>query len=146
MTDWAVISDVLDVTGREATAESLALAHTIIELYSGTAPAASDNGLIAGRNLELLRKAVCFQAVWLDSHPDVLDAMDVTGVSQDGLNAQYSSATSHVMAPLAAACLRRLSWKKAPLRVRRARPAGSDPYRTNRDSAVADDSRVWTPL
>jgi hypothetical protein len=144
MTAWAELDDVLDVTGREATPESLALAANIIELYAGTTTAASDNDLISGRNLELLRKAVCFQAVWLDSHPDVLDAMDVTGVSQDGLNAQYSSATSHTVAPLAAACLRRLSWKKAALRPRRSNRYGSD--RSNRDSAVADDQYAWTPL
>lgn len=145
MTDWALISDVADVTGREASAESLALAHTMIEMISGTAPAASDNGLIAGRNLELLRKAVCFQAVWLDSHPDVLDAMDVQGVSQDGLNAQYASAHAHLYAPLAMMCIRRLSWKKAPLRARPWR-AGANNNRASRDSAVADDQYEWTPL
>jgi hypothetical protein len=145
MTDWAELDDVIDVTGREATPESVAAAHTMIELISGTSTAASDNQLIAGRNLELLRKAVCFQAVWLDAHPDVLEAMDVAGISQDGLNAQYTSAYSHLYAPLAMMCIRRLSWKKAPLRVRRGNSNGVS-GRSNRDSAVADDQYQWTPL
>lgn len=145
MTAWATADDVLDVTGREATAENLALARTMIALISGTTEAASDNDLIAGRNLNLLKQAVCFQAVWLDSHPDVLDAMDVQGISQDGLSAQYASAHAHLYAPLAMMCIRRLSWKKAPLRVRRGGYAGQ-PNRGNRDSAVADDAYEWTPL
>jgi hypothetical protein len=145
MTAWATTDDVLDVTGREATEESVALARTMIALVSGTTESASDNDLIAGRNLELLRQAVCFQAVWLDSHPDVLDTMDTTGVSQDGLNAQYSAFSSHLYAPLAMMCIRRLSWRKAALRPRRA-GYGGQPNRGNRDSAVADDGYHWTPL
>lgn len=146
MVAWATLDDVLDVTGREATAENLALARTMVAIEAGATEAASDNQLIAGRNLNLLKQAVCFQAVWLDSHPDVLDAMDVQGVSQDGLNAQYANATAHLYAPMAIKCIRRLSWKKAPLRARRSGRYGGVPYRNNRDSAVADDQYEWTSL
>jgi hypothetical protein len=144
MTAWATLEDVVDVTGRSATPENLALARSMIATFTGTSETASDNGLISGRNLNGLMKAVCFQAVWLDSHPDVLDTMDVQGVSQDGLNAQYASANAHLLAPMAQREIRRLSWMRAPLRARRSsRYAG---YRGNRDSAVGDDQYEWTPL
>jgi len=143
---WATIDQVHDLTGREASQESLAGAQTIIELFSGTSTVASDNGLIASKNLRLLQQAVAWQAVWLDAHPDVLEAMDVEGVSQDGLSAQYANANAHLLAPLASRCLNRLSWRKE-IRVSKglwSRRHLSD--RGNRDSAVRDDQYEWSPL
>jgi hypothetical protein len=144
MTAWATLDDVVDITGRTTTAESLALARSMIATFTGTTETASDNGLISTTNLNRVKKAVCFQAVWLDSHPDVLDAMDVQGVSQDGLSAQYASANAHLLAPMAQREIRRLSWMRAPLRARRSTRYAS--YRGNRDSAVADDQYEWTPM
>lgn len=140
---WATDEDVHDVTGREASPGSLATAQIMIELFAGATEIASDNGDISSRNLRLLKQAVAFQAVWLDAHPDVLDAMDVEGVSQDGLSAQYADANAHLLAPLATRCLRRLSWKQQ-IRVGRSRRVASD--RGNRDSAVSDDRYEWSPL
>ncbi len=142
---WATAEDVVTVTGKEASAESLALAHTIVELFSGTTEVASDNGDITSRNLRMLRNAVAFQAVWLDAHPDVLETMDVEGVSQDGLNAQYANANAHLVAPFARRCIDRLSWRAAGIRVRRPSRSVAD-RRNNRDSAVADDRYEWSPL
>lgn len=142
---WATEDDVVTVTGREATEESLALAQTMMEIFSGTTEYASDADLIASKNLRLLRSAVAFQAVWLDNHPDVLEAMDVQGVSQDGLNAQYAYANAHLVAPLAQRCLDRLSWRRQ-IRAGMARAARLRADRGNRDSAVRDDEFAWAPL
>jgi hypothetical protein len=142
---WADADDVVTITGREATVESLAAAQVIVEIFSGTTEQASDDGLVATRNLRMLKNAVAFQAVWLDSHPDVLDAMDVEGVSQDGLNAQYANAHAHLLAPLANRCIERLSWKRE-IRVGRSRAARLRADRGNRDSAVRDDQYAWAPL
>lgn len=142
---WATADDVYTVTGREASTENLALAQTMMEIFSGTTEYASDAELIASKNLRLLRNAVAFQAVWLDSHPDVIDAMDVAGVSQDGLNATYAYANAHLVAPLAQRCLERLSWRRE-IRAGRARAARLRADRGNRDSAVRDDEFAWTPL
>lgn len=141
---WATEDDVVTVTGREATAENLALGQTIVELFSGTTDLASDDGLISSRNLRMLRNAVAFQAVWLDNHPDVVEAMDVEGVSQDGLNATYANANAHLLAPLAKRHIDRLSWFRQ-IRVGAAhRRVAAD--RGNRDSAVRDDQFAWDPL
>lgn len=145
---WASADDVVTVTGREATAENLALARTMIELFSGAEDTTGDEddpGLISSRNLRKLKNAVCFQAVWLDDHPDVLAAMDVEGVSQDGLNATYANANAHLLAPLAKRFVDRLSWKLQGIRVGPSRRSlAAD--RGNRDSAVADDQYEWSPL
>lgn len=140
---WATDEDVVAITGREATQESLAAAQVIVEIFSGTTELASDDELIASRNLRHLKTAVAFQAVWLDAHPDVLEAMDVEGVSQDGLNATYANANAHLLAPLANRCIARLSWRRQ-IQTGLRRNAGSD--RGNRDSAVRDDQFVWTAL
>lgn len=141
---WATEDDVVTVTGREATEASIALAQTMIEIFANTTEFASDEDLISSRNLRLLRNAVSFQAVWLDSHPDVLEAMDVKGVSQDGLNAQYAYANAHLVAPMAQRCLDRLSWRRQLMVSRAKALAAKD--RGNRDSAVRDDQYEWSPL
>lgn len=143
---WATAEDVYDLTGREASPESLAAAQTMIELFAGTTTIASDDQLVSSKNLRLLQQAVAWQAVWLDVHPDVLESMDVTGISQDGLNATYANVNAHLLAPLATRCLNRLSWKRA-IRVGRgnwSRRHLSD--RGNRDSAVRDDQYEWSPM
>jgi hypothetical protein len=144
MANWADADDVVTITGRTATPESIAAAQVMIEIFSGAAPTASDQDLISGRNLGYLRRAVAFQAVWLDAHPDVLETMDVQGVSQDGLSAQYAHANAHLLAPMAHRCVTRLSWRTAPLRARARRATPSE--RGDRDSAVRDDQYEWDPL
>lgn len=141
---WATLDDVVTVTGRETTPESLAAAQTMIEIFSGTTEVNSDDGLISPTNLRMLKNAVAFQAVWLDTHPDALDSMDVEGVSQDGLSATYANVNAHLLAPLATRCLNRLSWRRE-IRVG-PRRGGRVSDRGNRDSAVRDDQYVWTPL
>lgn len=140
---WATDDDVVTITGREATQGALAVAQVIVEIFSGTTELASDDELISTRNLRHLKNAVAFQAVWLDAHPDALEAMDVEGVSQDGLNATYANANAHLLAPLANRCINRLSWRRQ-IQTGLRRNAGSD--RGNRDSAVRDDQFAWTPL
>lgn len=141
---WATLDDVVTVTGQEASEASLLLAHTIVDMIGGVEEEAGDNGLVSTTNLRHLQRAVAFQAVWLDAHPDVLQTMDVEGISQDGLNAQYAHRYAHLVAPLAMLAMNRLSWKRAPIRVGRGRRFRRD--LGNRDSAVHDDERVWDPL
>lgn len=143
---WATMDQVAEWTGEECSQKALACAQVMIEIFSGTTTLASDDGLILSKNLRLLGQAVAFQAVWLDEHPDVLGAMDVEGVSQDGLSAQYANANAHLLAPMATRCLNRLSWRKQ-IRIGRGRWSTRHiPDHGNRDSAVADDQYEWTSL
>jgi hypothetical protein len=143
---WATADQVYEWTGQGVSTEAMALAQTMIEIFAGTTTIASDDGLIASKNLRLLGQAVAFQAAWLDAHPDVLQAMDVEGVSQDGLSAQYASANAHLLAPMATRCLNRLSWRRE-IRVSKGRwSTRRATDRGNRDSAVRDDQYEWSPL
>lgn len=143
MATWATRDDVFDLTRKEVSDSDLAIAQSIIQLEAGTRSEFVDSD-ISTANQALLTEAVCWQAAWVQAHPDVLETMDVEGVSQDGLSAKYASQSAHFLAPLAARCLRRLSWKLAPLRVRTRRRAFIDVG--NRDDAVRDDGRVWASL
>lgn len=143
---WATVEEAFDITMREVTPGALNLAQVMIELFAGTTEFASEDEMVSSRNLRLLQQAVAFQGAWLDSHPDVLDAMDVEGISQDGLSAQYASANAHLLAPLAARCLARLSWKHQ-IRVGRGNWSRRRvPDNGNRDSAVRDDQYEWSAL
>jgi len=147
MATWATVEDVNDLLRRDVTEEALAVAQVIVEIEAGTS-ADFDTGTISSANADKLTRAVAFQAVWNMAHPDVLERMDVQGVSQDGLSAQYASQSAHFLAPLAARLIRRLSWKLAPLRAttRRRRQVLDNMGPGDRDSAERDDQFAWAPL
>ncbi len=145
MATWATLDDVYTVTRREVSENSLVVAQAIIEDLAGTDQEFTDpDSNISGRNQRYLRKAVCWQAPWVESHPDILDVMDVTGVSADGVSAQYKTDTAAFLAPLARRCLNRVTWLNGPIRVQGPRRAVVDAG--NRDDAVRDDAFAWTPM
>jgi hypothetical protein len=145
MATWATPAEVYQITRREVSEDNLAVAQAIIEDYAGTDAEFTDpDSSISGKNQRYLKRAVCWQAAWLESHPDALDAMDVTNVSGDGVSAQHATDTAAFMAPMARRCLARVSWKHAPIRIRGARSTVVDVG--NRDDAVRDDAFIWSPL
>lgn len=141
---WADISDVSTFTGVTVTEPTVIQAQEIIELFAGTTFLATDN--LSQRNLRLLNRAVAYQAGWIPSRPDLFTHLDVDTVSQDGSSFTPAGANAQLLAPFAARCLRRLSWADKPLRIRRGYGQNEYTNQTPRDSAVADDSRTWTPL
>jgi hypothetical protein len=149
MAVWATVEDVQDLLRQDVTEEQLAVAQVLVEIEAGTTADFAD-GVISSANAEKLTRAVCFQAVWVKAHPDILERMDVKGVSQDGLSADYAAQNAMYMSPLANRLIRRLSWKLAPLRARvgrrRALGALDNMGPGDRDSAERDDSFVWAPL
>jgi len=147
MTDWATLTEANDIApaGLTVTAQNLAVAQSIVELFSGTTTAASDAGSISSRNLRLLGLATRYQAVFVANHPDLLTNMDVDSFGQDGLNVTYANSDAQLLAPLASRCINRLSWKQRGLRTAR-RGSRRFSERGNRNSAARDDDRGWTPL
>lgn len=142
---WSTIGKVQKLTGVTVTSSQLRQAQGVVELFSGTTTAASDDGSISSRNLRLLERAVGYQAVFVKSHPDLFTGVDVEGVSQDGLSAQYNNIDARLLAPLANRCIKRLSWKTRGIKARL--PRSSDLVDTgNRDSAAHDDFVDWDPL
>jgi hypothetical protein len=145
---WMTPEEIFDITRKEVEEDNIAVGQEIVAIFAGVDPELEmhpDLTDLSSANWSKLRRALAWQAVWCAAHPDVLEAMDVQGVSQDGLSATYSTESAHLLAPLAARCIRRLSWKLAPLRARvrsgrRALDLG------NRDSAERDDQFTWTPM
>jgi hypothetical protein len=145
---WATPEDVEGITRKQVTEDNIAVAQEIVALEAGIDPEfdlGPDTTAASSANRSKLVRAVAWQAVWVQSHPDVLETMDVTGVSQDGVSATYASEAAHFLAPLAARCIRRLSWKLAPLRAHLGR-RGTLLDKGNRDNAERDDQYDWDPM
>lgn len=144
---WATPEDVQNITRKQVTEDNIAVAQEIVALYAGVDPELDlnpDLSIISSANRSKLIRAVAWESVWAAAHPDLLETMDVQGVSQDGLSATYASEAAHFLAPLAARCIRRLSWKLAPLRARHGRRNPLDVG--NRDDAVRDDAFTWDSM
>lgn len=149
---WATVEDVLTLTGKTVTEPQLAMAQGMIDIYSNTTEAASGNLRI--RDTRYLRMATAYQAAWMLEHPDLFSVTEVSSGSQDGSSFQTSKEDALLLAPLAARCLHRLTWK-GPRSVR-ALPTdqfgnvlgtGQNPseYAWTRD-LEDQDSGSWTPL
>jgi hypothetical protein len=140
---WATIDEVEDLTGASVSDTELLQAQDIIELFSGTTIFAAE---ISQTNLRRLNRAVCYQAAWMQAHPDVYTNVDVDNASDGSTTYTPAHANAALLAPLAKRHLDRLTWRLKPLRVRRR--YGQYEYQNSgpRDSAVADDNRLWAPM
>lgn len=153
---WATAADVLAITRMTVTDADVASAQFIIEIVADISSDSSfdagdpeqPTGLISPKNLRLLKMAVAYQAAWMLAHPDVFTNIDSNDMSEDGLSLTYGNKDANVLAPLARKCVRRLTWMR-PNRSLRVQPRLNPAFMGNfgsRNSAVADDSREWSPM
>lgn len=114
---WGVtVADVLYMTGATVEAVDIQMAAESIEPYVNRTPASSA-GMLA-RDIRTIKKALVWQAAWLPEQPDYVGRMNVDSTNQDGQSAAFSPASSPygreyslTLAPMAARCLKNLSWK-----------------------------------
>lgn len=144
MTAWATAADVDTLTGITVTDAEVLQAQAIVEIFANTTTESSDAGLIATRNLRLLKRATAYQAAFMTEHPDLFTHVDVTSFSQDGQSASQAHANAALLAPLAKRCIDRLSWHLEPLRAYKRASVYTDTG--TRHSAVRDDNMPWVPL
>lgn len=149
---WATPEETLTWTGATVTPPELEMAQAIVEEFAGTTEEASDAGRISSANLRRLKKAVAFQAAYMQQHPDVFSAMDIKAMAEgsgSGMRIDLASETAVFLAPMVRQILRRLSWFAA--RSIRVRP----PNRTARarieqrylpPGFTTDDSGCWEEL
>lgn len=104
---WATGADVVTLTGHPADDEKIAIAQILIEMFVGRTEDTAD---IGADDLAWLKRAVAYQAVWLEGQPDLFTRLDVTQLSQDGMQAAFKG-DGLVLAPLAKRAIRQLSWK-----------------------------------
>lgn len=139
---WCSITDVFNLTGETVEEPVLKRAQAIIDLFSGTTFDSFRN--LSPRNLRHLMYATAYQAAWMPYHPDIFTHVDLQNINQDGASATPAHENARLLCPMARRALSRLTWANKPLRVRRR--YGTYDSDGPRDSAVADDNRVWTPI
>lgn len=107
---WGVTpTDVANVTGASATAEYIAMADSIVSTYANRTAAAS--GGMSARDIHAVQSAICWQARWIPTQPDLIGRNQFDMLTQDGLTVQSSAQWAKVLAPLAARALKNLSTK-----------------------------------
>lgn len=135
---WATVADVLEITGLTVTAPKIAIGRGIIENVVGLFESA-DRPDISDRDLEWLRRAVCYQTAFVADNPDLFSRIDVTSASQDGESVNFRNVDAHFLAPLARKCIRRLSWRG----LHRPKDVADDRRYVNVLSEEYDDSLAW---
>lgn len=104
----ATVQEVKDVTGRTLDSESIAIAQTIIELYSNRTEDAV--AAFSERDKHWLKLAVAYQAAYLDDNPGILTERDVASMSQGDLTVSPNGQA--FLAPIAKMALKKISWNK----------------------------------
>ncbi|HVL63446.1 MAG TPA: hypothetical protein VM430_18865 [Microbacterium sp.] len=147
---WATEAEVLALTGRTVTADQVAQAQAIIELFAETTPEADADQ--SAKTLRLLNRAVSWQAAWMATQIDIDARVDVQTLSQDGVSTQFSGDDAQYLAPLAARCLNKLPWRRSRSVFTGNRPGDRyDGIQAARDNVVYErdderDGQEWIPL
>lgn len=147
---WATTADVLNITTKAVGQDNIEAAQIMIEIFSDVTEESSDNGLISGKNLRLLKCAVAYQAAWMTAHPDQFTSTDFETFQMDGLSVTNANENSLILAPMARRCIKRLSWKRnRSIHINPAfgRRSYVPPTTADQNNSVLDDYRSdWRPL
>lgn len=111
---WPTIAETLTWTGATVSQAELEIAQAVVEEFAGTTEEASDAGRISTTNLRHLKKAVAFQAAWMQEHPDFFSAMDISSMAEgsgSGMRIDLANTSATFLAPFARMCISQLSWK-----------------------------------
>ena len=68
---------------------------------------------VKNRDARLLKKAVIYQAAWMQSKPALFERSDVDLVIQESLQFTKADQDTHVLAPLAKTAIMQLSWRRS---------------------------------
>lgn len=142
---WATPADVLALLGQEVTDEIVGTANTVIEILGGRiySIAAPRTG---ARDLEWMKRAVVFEAVWITGQPDFFTRLDVQAITE-GRRSIGVKDLSLMLAPMAKMALRRVSWLKSrSLHVRTPFQDGMSPISPDPDSSANDAYESWSPM
>jgi hypothetical protein len=105
---WATVQDCQSLTGYTPTSGDLVVAQTVVETFVNRTEDAAASFTV--RDVDTLRKAVCFQAAWLAGQPGYLTRMGATSLQQDGLSTTLTNPADMTLAPLAQRAIKNLSW------------------------------------
>ncbi len=141
----ATQEQVEQLTGVTVSAELVNQAQSIIELATNrTVPVSG--AAWSTRDAGWFGRAIAYQAAWMAGQPDLFSRQDVASLSQDGVtvtyaNQAYATTTGITLAPLAAKCIGRLSWRST-------RSTSTKTGLWTSECAVWDNDDVtgWRPL
>ena len=108
---WCDVEHVSSLTGVTVQESDVTKAQGIITACTDVWPDEMPDDLKAA-DLRRLQDALAYEAAWVKDKVDLFAETLVSGVSQDGVSAQYPSEYALYVAPLAMICLRRLSWNR----------------------------------
>ena len=147
---WASAADVLALTGETVTDPQVAMAQGIVELFAGTDEDADADQ--SARALKCLKRAVAYQAGWMNTQIDLFARLEVTTLSQDGVSLQPATVDAQLLAPLAGRWLDRLPWRRSRSVFTGNRPGDRyDGIQAARDNVLYErdderDGKPWIPL
>jgi hypothetical protein len=143
---WATAADVLALTGQQVDDTTVATANSVVEILGDRiyTIAAARTG---SRDLELMRRAVVFEAVWITGQPDFFTRMDVNAITE-GRRSIGVKDLSLMLAPMAKMALRRVSWLRSrSLHTRSPWIDGrGGALSPNPDAEVNDALEAWAPM
>lgn len=144
-TTWATPGDVLGLTGQEVDDNLVLTANTIIEILGARLYVLSV-AKTGAHDLEWMKRAVAFEAVWITGQPDFFTRLDVNAITE-GRRSIGVKDLSMVLAPMAKMALRRVSWLRTrSLHVKSPFTDGFAGMSSNPDSSVNDAFEVWRPM
>lgn len=142
MTSWSTPAQALSWTGEEVDQPELDRACAIVELYAGVTVDQPENS-ISAVDRRWLAQTEAYQAVWMRGKPGFLTQREThTSNAADGVSVQRAAPADIMLAPLAARCLKNLSW----LGTRTVSHAGPPRLKGSFLNEEADAANSWTPL
>ena len=151
---WATAVEASAITGLNITSSQITTAQAILEIWVGEVDTTRMEN-VKTRDVNLLKKAVSYQAAWMQSKPELFGRSDVDQVIQDSLQFSKGDQETHVLAPLAKASIMKLSWRRArtidPLTPEQAlairRKTTAETYGMNRHGPIeTDEIYPWEPM
>lgn len=129
------VTEAQEIVNRSMSAGDIRAAQFIIE-FAVNRDFEAD--AFSSRNQRWLKRAIAYQAAWMEEHPEVFTSMDVASLSQVDFSVGFrNNPNSQFLAPLARACMKRLSWMGSrSVSIKSSLQAG----------AVTDDDLAWRPI
>jgi hypothetical protein len=141
---WAQAADVTAVTGATVTDAQVMQAQAIVDMFSARTYEAKTR--IGSRDLYWLKLTVAYQAVWMQSQPDMFSRLDFASISAGGRPVQLKDDSLRI-APLASKALRRCSWMRSrSYHVRSPFTDGFSGMSPDPDSAANDAFQSWAGM
>lgn len=107
---WATVEQVENQTGVTVSAETIALASSMIDTFTGADEELPEDA-ISAVDRRHLRKATGWQAVWIAGKPGLITERElVTQVTSDGQSMSRESQMDAMCAPFAKREIASLSW------------------------------------